>query len=256
MGNWGLFFNALVLINVCLYLRSNEFTVLLEHFLYVLSNGIVIWRAWVICSRVHRNSLRIPITFLVLTAVAVFFLIVLQIISGGRFAETGNHIFAAIIEGLQMSTLVFSLISNLSAKGIITFTAWAHRQNIRVTFQEKSKSDQVLLLLVESRLLYCISSAITGVALFIQLPHGTLGNIYTPINVQIAVCGHILAQFILTFLLCYRKPTPPPFCCYMLSQKRKERPPGSPDVDASPEHQEEDRRFSCRLFSQHHSSEG
>ncbi|KAJ7430046.1 hypothetical protein B0H11DRAFT_2398673 [Mycena galericulata] len=39
-------------------------------------------------------------------------------------------------------------------------------------------------------------------------------------------------------------------------QKGKERPPGSPDVDASPEHPEEDRRFSCRLFSQHHSSEG
>ncbi|KAJ7727116.1 hypothetical protein DFH07DRAFT_945929 [Mycena maculata] len=42
----------------------------------------------------------------------------------------------------------------------------------------------------------------------------------------------------------------------MPSQKRKERPPGSPDVDASPERQEEDRRFSCQLFSQHHSSEG
>ncbi|KAJ7432848.1 hypothetical protein B0H11DRAFT_2209208 [Mycena galericulata] len=44
--------------------------------------------------------------------------------------------------------------------------------------------------------------------------------------------------------------------CYIPSQKGKERPPGSPDVDASPEHPEEDRRFSCRLFSQHHSSEG
>ncbi|KAJ7471583.1 hypothetical protein B0H11DRAFT_2196065 [Mycena galericulata] len=45
-------------------------------------------------------------------------------------------------------------------------------------------------------------------------------------------------------------------CCYIPSQKGKERPPGSPDVDASPEHPEEDRRFSCQLFSQHHSSEG
>ncbi|KAJ7430649.1 hypothetical protein B0H11DRAFT_2210932 [Mycena galericulata] len=44
--------------------------------------------------------------------------------------------------------------------------------------------------------------------------------------------------------------------CYIPSQKGKERPPGSPDVDASPEQPEEDRRFSCRLFSQHHSSEG
>ncbi|KAJ7449110.1 hypothetical protein B0H11DRAFT_2202242 [Mycena galericulata] len=44
--------------------------------------------------------------------------------------------------------------------------------------------------------------------------------------------------------------------CYIPSQKGKERPPGSPDVDTSPEHPEEDRRFSCRLFSQHHSSEG
>ncbi|KAJ7510234.1 hypothetical protein B0H11DRAFT_2183859 [Mycena galericulata] len=44
--------------------------------------------------------------------------------------------------------------------------------------------------------------------------------------------------------------------CYIPSQKGKERPPGSLDVDASPEHPEEDRRFSCRLFSQHHSSEG
>ncbi|KAJ7436295.1 hypothetical protein B0H11DRAFT_2207125 [Mycena galericulata] len=44
--------------------------------------------------------------------------------------------------------------------------------------------------------------------------------------------------------------------CYIPSQKGKERPPGSPDVDASLEHPEEGRRFSCRLFSQHHSSEG
>ncbi|KAJ7745470.1 hypothetical protein DFH07DRAFT_724958, partial [Mycena maculata] len=147
-------FNVLVLINVHL-------------------DGIIMWRAWVICSRAHRKFLRIPIAFLILTAVTVGSTIVLRIVSVIKLDFGVSLVFTEIINILQMCTMGFSLISNLSVTGVIAFTAWL------------SKSDQILLLLMESGLLYCISAVIVLVASLIRLPWETLGDIYSPVNVQI-----------------------------------------------------------------------
>ncbi|PSR77963.1 hypothetical protein PHLCEN_2v7621 [Hermanssonia centrifuga] len=43
-----------------------------------------------------------------------------------------------------------------------------------------------MALIIESGIIYCISGAFALFATFIRLPYGTLGDIYTPINVQIA----------------------------------------------------------------------
>ncbi|KAJ7141414.1 hypothetical protein C8R44DRAFT_727014 [Mycena epipterygia] len=161
-------FNAIVLVN------------------YVLSDGIVVWRAWVICSRHHQKLLHIPILFLLLTAISVASTIGLRIASVINFEFGISSLFTRIINILQTSTLVFSLISNLSATGVIAATAWRYRQTIRAAFREHSKSDQILTLLLESGILYCVSALTTLVASLVRLPYGTLGDLYTPINVQIA----------------------------------------------------------------------
>ncbi|KAJ7680660.1 hypothetical protein DFH06DRAFT_1163848 [Mycena polygramma] len=167
-------FNALVLVN------------------YVFSDGVVVWRAWIISFRNYRKYLYVTIVFWVLTAVTVTSTIVFRIIAliQSPYAQLPDSSYLAKgINILQMCNLVFSLISNLSATAVVGTTAWHHRQSIRAAFADNKKStkaDRILVLVVESGLLYCVSGLTVLVASLIRLPHGTLGDIYTPINVQIA----------------------------------------------------------------------
>ncbi|KAJ7913401.1 hypothetical protein B0H13DRAFT_2005150, partial [Mycena leptocephala] len=91
------------------------------------------------------------------------------------------------IDILQISNIGFSLISNLSPTAVVGATAWRHRRSIRAAFADNKKStkaDQILTMVVESGLLYCVSGLTVLIASLIRLPQGTLGDIYTPINVQ------------------------------------------------------------------------
>ncbi|KAF7376469.1 hypothetical protein MSAN_00062600 [Mycena sanguinolenta] len=100
---WSPLFNASVYIN------------------YALSDGIVIWRAWVICLRSHRKYMWIPICFLVLTMLSVFATI------GLRLATLNTPSMPHLAEAMnisQMSAVSTSLISNLSSMGVIGITLW------------------------------------------------------------------------------------------------------------------------------------
>ncbi|KAJ6594248.1 hypothetical protein B0H19DRAFT_1094623 [Mycena capillaripes] len=171
---WSPLFNALVLVN------------------YVFSDAVVVWRAWIICFRSHRKYLCITIAFLILTAGTVTCTIIFRIIAlvVSPYAQLPNSSYLKKgIDILQISNIGFSLISNLSATAVVGATAWRHRQSIRAAFADNKKStkaDQILTLVVESGLLYCVSGLTVLIASLIRLPVGTLGDIYTPINVQIA----------------------------------------------------------------------
>ncbi|KAJ7141446.1 hypothetical protein C8R44DRAFT_246963 [Mycena epipterygia] len=172
---WSPLFNAIVLVN------------------YILSDAVVVWRAWILCLRNHRKYLSIAIFFLGLTAISVTGTIIFRIIAlvEAPSAQLPNSSY--LVQGiniLQISNLSMSLISNFSATAVVGATAWRHRQSLRVAFadnKKRTKADQVLTLLVESGLLYCVSGLTVLVASLIRLPQGTLGDLYTPINVQIAV---------------------------------------------------------------------
>ncbi|KAJ6594331.1 hypothetical protein B0H19DRAFT_1095024 [Mycena capillaripes] len=169
--NWHLMFNAIIIIN------------------YVLSDGIVVWRAWVICLRSHRKYMCIPFFFLSLTTVAVLLTIAIRIV----YMNKGSipHL-ADLLNITQMTALGTSLISNLSSMGVVGAMLWRHWKTIRVAFPEKShgiKTNHTLVLVVESGLLYSLSAIITLLFSVIpeKLPTGnTLGSLYTPINVQLA----------------------------------------------------------------------
>ncbi|KAF7357698.1 hypothetical protein MVEN_00815500 [Mycena venus] len=170
---WSPPFNAIVLIN------------------YVLSDGVVVWRAWVICLRSHRKWLWIPIIFLVLTALSVastiVFRIVAFIVSPINDLPKGSPLRDGI-DTLQVVNVGLSLVCNLSSTAVVGVTAWRHRQRIREAFAEKkgSRTDHVLALIVESGLLYCMSAIISIVTSFFHLPEGTIGDLYVPISIQIA----------------------------------------------------------------------
>ncbi|KAJ7282870.1 hypothetical protein C8J57DRAFT_1296814 [Mycena rebaudengoi] len=164
---WSPLFNAIVLVN------------------YVLSDGVVVWRAWVICMRHHRKYIYIPMFFLGLTTISVFGTIVVRIVGLNSPAID----MKTWVDMLQISGIVLSLISNISATGVVGATAWQHRKLIRAAFSDQVKSTgsgRVLALIVESGVLYCLSGIFLLVSSLIRLPHGTLGGLYAPIHVQIA----------------------------------------------------------------------
>ncbi|KAJ6521899.1 hypothetical protein DFH09DRAFT_211631 [Mycena vulgaris] len=171
---WSPLFNALVLIN------------------YILSDSVVMWRCWIICMRNHRKYLCITLFFLGVTTVSVTGTIIFRIIAlvESPYAQLPNSSYLVKgIDILQIANLSMSLLSNISATSVVGITAWQHRQKIHAAFADNKKStkaDQILTLLVESGTLYCLSGLTVLVSSLIRLPHGTLGDIYTPCNVQIA----------------------------------------------------------------------
>ncbi|KAJ7650954.1 hypothetical protein FB45DRAFT_28478 [Roridomyces roridus] len=158
---------------------------------YVFSDAVVVWRAWIICRRHHRKFLWITIGFLGVTTITVFLTIVFRIVSTVQSPiHNLNNVISRGIDILQVTTLITSLLSNLTATGVVGATALYYWRNIRQNFsseRNQTRSNQILLLVVESGVIYCVSSIIVLVASVIRLPHGALGDLYTPIQVQIAV---------------------------------------------------------------------
>ncbi|KAJ6594292.1 hypothetical protein B0H19DRAFT_1094857 [Mycena capillaripes] len=173
---WSPLFNALTLIN------------------YVLSDGVVVWRAWIICLRNQRKYLWITMGFLGITAITVSLTIIFRI-AGTIISPINNLPEGSVIKSgidiLQIITLLTSLLSNFTATGVVGATAWRHYKTIRAAFSEDKTSslrtNRILLLVIESGVLYCLSALTVLVSSLIRLPQGTLGDLYTPINVQIAV---------------------------------------------------------------------
>ncbi|KAK7005868.1 hypothetical protein R3P38DRAFT_3040069 [Favolaschia claudopus] len=172
---WSPLFNALMLIN------------------YVVGDGVVVWRAWIICQRNHRKYLWIAIVFLAITAITVALTIGFRIV-GVVVSPIKNlpkdSVLAQGIDILQVTTLFTSLLSNLTATGVVAATALNHWRSIRSAFSESKanalRTNRILLLVIETGALYCISALIVFISAFIRLPHGTVGDLYQPINTQIA----------------------------------------------------------------------
>ncbi|KAF7376461.1 hypothetical protein MSAN_00061700 [Mycena sanguinolenta] len=177
LTKWSPLFNAIMLVN------------------YIFSDVVVVWRAWILTYagwENYRKYLCVTIGFLVLSTLSVAgvisFRIVTQIVAPyGQVPQSFNYLVEGI-NVLQISNLGFSLLSNLSATAVVGATAWRYRRSIRTAFADKKKTTthQILILMVESGILYCISSLAVLISSFIRLPNGTLGDIFTPINVQIA----------------------------------------------------------------------
>ncbi|KAJ7037307.1 hypothetical protein C8F04DRAFT_1232725 [Mycena alexandri] len=174
---WNPLFNSLVLVN------------------YVCSDAVVVWRAWIIAStpasRNYRKYLYITCFFLVLTFFSVTGTIVFQIIGVIEFPlhrMPDNSYLTYGTNVLQTMNLVFSLISNLIATAIVATMVFRHRKMLRAALAEDKKiTVKILTLLAESGALYCISTVTTMIAGLIRLPvAGTLGDLYTPVNIQIA----------------------------------------------------------------------
>ncbi|KAJ7364513.1 hypothetical protein DFH08DRAFT_839457 [Mycena albidolilacea] len=153
---------------------------------FVLSDGIVCWRAWVISRRNYRRYIVFPVAFWIFTIISTTALIVLRIVDIPDASIGPKKAFIRAIDVLQLQNMTTSLLSNISATGLIGTTAWRHRQEMRTSFPERSRVNQVLALLIESGVLYCLTGVLGLVSQLIRLPHGTLNDIWLSDNIQFA----------------------------------------------------------------------
>ncbi|KAJ3555404.1 hypothetical protein NM688_g2597 [Phlebia brevispora] len=138
---------------------------------YILGDAIVVWRSWVMSDRIWQtatypyrtacghNGISVAATVLATIGVktATFVL----------FADGTDDSAPTVnaINVLQVTTLVISLLTNLTATGFISHKAWHYRITVKAGLMTR---------------------ALTLMFVFIPLTFGTLGDIYLRVNAEIA----------------------------------------------------------------------
>jgi len=172
-------------VEVSLYLTLFTTIILVNYF---LTDGVVVWRAWVLCSDRSRWLLKIPIALQCCLAVSITITIGFRIrLSVSPISPDLLALMTSAMNISQTANLVFSLLTNISATTIISMKAWKFRRDITQEFaRTQTSGNRIMAMIVESGILYCFSGLTVLMATVIKLEHGTLGDIYTPVNFQIA----------------------------------------------------------------------
>ncbi|KAH9025923.1 hypothetical protein EDB84DRAFT_1236506, partial [Lactarius hengduanensis] len=158
---------------------------------YALTDGVVVWRAWVICRDEYRKLLRALIVMLVLTMFTVAATIGVRVFINANPVRDKNPL-ATTINVFQETALISSLVTNIFGTGVISFKAWRYRRWIATDLQrvvnKRTKAERVLALLVESGVFYIFSGSMLVATSLIRLPgsHIMLGNIYSQAAVHLA----------------------------------------------------------------------
>ncbi|KAK0189543.1 hypothetical protein F5146DRAFT_629836 [Armillaria mellea] len=165
---------------------------------YVLTDGVVVWRAWVLCRDEYSKSLILPLIFLCLTLLSVLVTIGLRVtltaltINGHTISAHSSS--SRALDYYQVANVVLSLLTNVFSTSIVGIKARRHRHWVSSELQMKQRNitvaERVFTLLAESGIIYCLAGIMLLIATTIQLPFGTLGDIYAPVGVQFAVCIH------------------------------------------------------------------
>ncbi|KAH8980065.1 hypothetical protein EDB92DRAFT_1805959 [Lactarius akahatsu] len=159
---------------------------------YSLTDGVVVWRAWIICRDESKKLLRVPIVMLVLTMLGVLATIGIRIFISIDPVNRDKGRLADTIDVFQEITLISSLITNVLGTGIISLKAWRYRRWIVADLQrvvnKRTKAERVMGLLVESGILYVFSGVMLVASSLIRLPgsHFILGSLYSQAAVHLA----------------------------------------------------------------------
>ncbi|KAF5353602.1 hypothetical protein D9758_013777 [Tetrapyrgos nigripes] len=119
---------------------------------YVIGDGIVVWRAWVMFPRnlVVKGILLICFMGSLGGALADGGLAAAELLHGST--DLGNRV-NILIMALPL------LITNMAATGLIGYKAWLHGQDIKKTLKDcgnqVSRAQKILMLLFESGMIYC-----------------------------------------------------------------------------------------------------
>ncbi|KAH9018332.1 hypothetical protein EDB85DRAFT_110806 [Lactarius pseudohatsudake] len=140
---------------------------------YALTDGVVVWRAWVICRDECRNLLTAPIVMLILTMLGVAATIGVRVFINIDPANRVDRL-ADTIDVFQEITFISSLLTNIL--------------DLQRVVNKRTKAERVLALLVESGVLYVFSGALLVASSLVHLPgsHFVLGSFFLQAAVHLA----------------------------------------------------------------------
>jgi len=160
--------------------------------LYVLADGVVVWRAWKICRDEYRKLLIAPMVMLVLSMVGVAATICVRAFINVDPLNRDKGRLADTLDVFQEITLISSLVTNILGTGVIWFKAWRYRrwivEDLQGVVNKRTKAERVLALLVESGVIYIFSGAMLVTSSLIRLPgsHFVLDSFYSQAAVHLA----------------------------------------------------------------------
>ncbi|KAJ3874166.1 hypothetical protein F5051DRAFT_336331, partial [Lentinula edodes] len=176
-------FNALILVN------------------YVLTDGVVIWRAWVLCS-VDGTKTLTCCGFSVIATIAIH--ITLMVIDIKETGELGSQLNYSI-NVTQVATLVLSLLRNLLATMVsflfLPASSTLALANIQVLqMNGRSWAGKIFVLLIETGAFYSVSYLTVLLSSLIPLKglDGTVGDLYTPVSTQLAGIYPVVVLLLIT----------------------------------------------------------
>ncbi|KAI0692877.1 hypothetical protein BC835DRAFT_1416250 [Cytidiella melzeri] len=141
---------------------------------YILADGVVVWR----------------ISFFAVSVVTT--IILRAIIVAGDFPENklSPSLLASAFITAQHFSNIFSLAANVVATVMIIFWACQYQTGFAKTFRgsqgASTRAEQITVMLVESGIIYCISSTLLIIGSRIHILSGTVGDVYMSVHVQLA----------------------------------------------------------------------
>ncbi|KAK0190542.1 hypothetical protein F5146DRAFT_1000559 [Armillaria mellea] len=159
---------------------------------YVLTDGVVVWRdlgalsGWIQKKFDYSSHVLMPDS------------LAISVLTDTQHAVAEHKGISLVLDYIQVANLVLSLLTNICSTSIVGIKACSDFEFVgiidtgsRVNFTRGGKTittaEQIFALLVESGIIYCLSGLMVLVATVVRLPFGTLGDVYTPVNVQFAV---------------------------------------------------------------------
>jgi len=161
-------------------IQNNEtiITTVFQRLAYFISDSIVVWRAWILWDR--------NIYVKMLLVVCLLGTITATFVQGALAVGEQIHPSGGIDEASGTRTLMFTLpllLTNLCATILIAMKIWEYRRNIMSHLSgSKTRVYSILLILLESSVLYCICWILALLAVF--------GNIMGPIAIA-AIMGSL-----------------------------------------------------------------
>ncbi|ESK85691.1 hypothetical protein Moror_9918 [Moniliophthora roreri MCA 2997] len=141
----------------------------------IVGDGVVIWRAWVLCGHSRLQKL-VYIPIVMVMAAFAFVVIALDCLGNNGFVSQSTESSGSkTCQWGEPIAWGISLMTNITSTSIIAARAWGHHCFVCKTFGSKrrrSQAENVLLILVDSGFIYCLFW-LSQLILFFPVAFGT-----------------------------------------------------------------------------------
>ncbi|KAF5378743.1 hypothetical protein D9615_007000 [Tricholomella constricta] len=130
----------------------------------LLSDAIIVWRALAFFPN-QRWVMAAPLTLLLGGIVtSIVYLGLTSKLASTQAAQVGA---SAVTANLFASTIALSLATNAVATSLVSYRLWSHRKTmLKSGFQRMSNTQKVMLIVVESGVLFCIFQVVVMALMF------------------------------------------------------------------------------------------